>query len=36
MTYSVTVSDAAHFVHLDQPAEFNRAIMAFFEQIDRR
>jgi pimeloyl-ACP methyl ester carboxylesterase len=36
LTDSVTVSDAAHFVHLDQPAEFNRAIMAFFEQIDRR
>ena len=33
---SVTVSGASHFVHLDQPAEYNRAIMNFFDQISER
>ena len=33
---SVTVSGASPFVHLDQPAEYNRAIMNFFDQISER
>ena len=33
---SVTVPGAAHFVHIDQAAEYNRAIMEFFEKLSAR
>lgn len=33
---SVTISGASHFVHLDQPAEYNRAIMDFFDGLPGR
>jgi pimeloyl-ACP methyl ester carboxylesterase len=32
----VTVPGASHFVHIDQADDYNRAMIAFFDQIGER